>query len=206
LRLSTQHGFPFFGALGAILHGGALAEHGRATEGILQIQEGLAAWQHPGADVRSYPFALLAEAYKKAGQTNEGLTALAETLNRIEKNKEQWWAAELHRLKGELTLQLGIRGLGLGTGPASPQTPSPQSLDPSEAEAEACFHKAIAIAQKQHAKSWELRTATSLARLWQSQGKTTEARDLLALVYNWFTEGFDTADLRDAKALLEELS
>ena len=110
--------------------------------------------------------------------------ALAEALTQADKTGERWCEAELYRLKGELLLQ--------------------QASDNST-EVESCFHQAIAIAQNQQAKSWELRAATSLARLWQQQGKREEAYDLLAPVYHWFSEGFDTADLQDAKALLDEL-
>ena len=123
------------------------------------------------------------------GQAEEGLREVGEALAFAERTEERFYEVELHRLKGELTLQC-----------------SAQSLDSRIAEAEACFQKAIEIAQHQQAKSWELRAATSLARLWQQQGKTAEGRDLLAPVYNWFTEGFDTADLQDAKALLTDLS
>jgi hypothetical protein len=112
--------------------------------------------------------------------------------------------AELYRLKGELTLQKGTRDWGLGTGSSSPQA---QSLKPQVSkEAEECFFKAIEIARKQQAKSLELRAMMSLSRLWRQQGKKTEAQQRLAEIYNWFTEGFDTKDLQEAKALLEELS
>ncbi len=121
----------------------------------------------------------------KVGQAEEGLRVLTEALDLVDKTSERWWEAELYRLKGELLLQQSQTQHG---------------------EAEDCFQQAITIAQRQAAKSWELRAATSLARLWQGQGKTKEAHDLLAPVYNWFTEGFDTADLKDAKALLEELA
>ncbi len=117
-------------------------------------------------------------------QPEEGLTVLAEALTVAYKTGERWYEAELHRLKGELLLQ--------------------QSSD-NETEAESCLHQALKVAQDQHAKSWELRAATSLARLWQSQDKRQDAYDLLASVYNWFSEGFDTADLQDAQSLLEEL-
>ncbi len=133
--------------------------------------------------------ALWAEAYRRGGQADEGLTVLAEALEVVDTTGERFYEAELHRLKGELTLQS--------------QAVSQQSIVAEEAEAS--FHKALEVARQQSTKSWELRAATSLARLWQGQGKETEARDLLAPVYNWFTEGFDTADLQDAKALLEAL-
>ena len=132
---------------------------------------------------------MLAEAYGKVGQTEEGLTALAEALAHVDKTGERRWEAELYRLKGELLL--GVRGHGLGVG--------------VDEKPEASFQKAIDISRNQEAKSWELRAATSLARLWQGQGKMAEALELLAPVYNWFTEGFETADLKDAKALLGEI-
>jgi len=118
------------------------------------------------------------------GQPEAGLAVLVEALTLAETTGERWCAPELYRLKGALLLQ--------------------QSSD-HQAEAETCFHHAISIAQSQQAKSWELRAATSLARLWQQQGKRAEAHALLAPVYGWFTEGFDTADLQEAKVLLEEL-
>ena len=124
------------------------------------------------------------------GQADEGLRAVSDALAWVDKTEGRWDQAELYRIKGELSVQK-FKG---------------QSLRSSGEEAEECFQKAILIAQKQQGKSWELRAATSLARLWQSQGKITEAHDLLAPVYDWFTEGFDTADLKDAKALLQELA
>ena len=133
---------------------------------------------------RLWALALLAEGHGAMGQLDAGHTVLAEALSLVESGGERFYAAELHRLKGELLLQ--------------------QSSD-NAIVAESCFHQAIAIAQNQQAKSFELRAATSLARLWQQQGKRQEAHDLLAPVYGWFTEGFDTADLQDAKALLDEL-
>jgi predicted ATPase len=138
-----------------------------------------------------YFLALLAEALGEKGRVTEGLEVLAEALTHVEKTEERWYEAELYRLQGELTLQ-----------PLSVTNPHPFP----RAEAEACFCKALNIAGQQEAKSLELRAATSLARLWQSQGKHQEAHELLAPVYGWFMEGFDTADLKDAKLLLEELS
>jgi predicted ATPase len=114
-----------------------------------------------------------------------------------DKREESWCDAEFYRLKGELTLQLKT---------SHEQVEDKPRTSRSTSEAEVCFLKAIEIAQRQQAKSWELRAAVSLARLWQSQGKNTEARDLLAPVYNWFTEGFDTKDLQEAKVLLDELA
>ena len=128
--------------------------------------------------------ALLAGAYQKHGQTAEALHVLDDTLTIVHERDEAYYLAEIHRLKSELLL-----------------SPSADN----HTEAEICFHQALDVARHQQAKSWELRAATSLARLWQSQGKRKEAYDLLAPVYGWFTEGFDTADLKDAKGLLEEL-
>jgi predicted ATPase len=133
---------------------------------------------------RSYFLALLAEAHGIMGQPEAGLVVLAEALTHVDTTGEQWYKPELYRLTGRLLLQ--------------------QDVD-NQTEVENCFHQAIVIAQSQQAKSWELRAATSLARLWQQQGKRQEAYDLLASVYNWFTEGFDTADSKDTKALLDSL-
>src|SRR5262249_51537374 len=168
-----------------ILRGWALTQQGQAQEGIAQINQGLTAYRATGAEAsRSYLLALLAETHGILGEPEAGLTALTEALILVNTTGERWYEAELHRLKGALLLQ--------------------QNSD-NQAEAETCFAQAMAIAQNQQAKSWELRAATSLARLWHQQGKRQEAHDLLAPVYHWFTEGFDTADLKDAKALLDEL-
>jgi predicted ATPase len=162
----------------------------------VQIRQGLVAFQATGAEQwQPYHLALLAEAYGKAGQEEEGLTALVEALAAVDRTGERWCEAELYRLQGQLTLQQGKGHSARCT------VPSPQA----EAEAEACFQKAIAIARTQQAKSWELRAVMSLSRLWQQQGKKNEAQQMLAEIYGWFTEGFDTKDLQEAKALLEEL-
>src|SRR5262249_48694687 len=150
--------------------------------------------------LRPYHLALLAEAYGKARRVEEGLTALAEALEVVDNTGERWCEAELYRLKGQLTLQkFQVPGSKFQV------PPSPQPVTPNthvEAEAEGCFHKAIDVARKQREKSWELRASTSLARLWQQQGKKDEARHILEEIYGWFTEGFDTKDLQEAKALL----
>jgi TOMM system kinase/cyclase fusion protein len=186
IALATEHGFTLYQALGTILRGWALAQQGRVEEGVAQMGHGLAGWRATGAElVRPYYLALLAEAYEKAGQAEEGLLVLAEALALVRTSGERRKEAELYRLKGELLLA------------RSPE---------HHPEAEACFHQALAVARRQQAKSLELRAAMSLARLWQQQGKRLEARALLAPIYGWFTEGFDTADLQEAKALLEELS
>jgi predicted ATPase len=217
LSLATEQGFQLWAAEGTILQGWVLAEQGQIEEGLAQMQQGLAAYRTIGAEMgRPSHLALLAEAYGKAGRTDEGLSVLAEALAAVDKTEERAYEAELYRLKGELTLQQssvprlassvktnqkakGKRQKAKVTNPQSP-IPNPQ------AEAEACFHKAIEIARQQSAKSLELRAAVSLARLWQQQGKQHAARNILSEIYGWFTEGFDTVDLKEAKALLQELS
>jgi len=186
ISLATDQGFPHWRAQGVVLRGWTLAHQGQAQEGIAQMHQGLRDYRATGAEIlRPYWLALLADTHGTLGEPEEGLTALAEALTLMDKTGERWHEPELYRLKGALLLQ--------------------QSLD-NQAEAEACFHQAITIAQNQQAKSLELRAATSLARLWQQQGKRQEAHGLLAPLYGWFTEGFDTADLQEAKALLEALA
>jgi DNA-binding winged helix-turn-helix (wHTH) protein/predicted ATPase len=197
LTLATEQGFPYFMAWSAIVWGWVLAARGQAEEGIAQIRQGLAAIRATGAEsFRPYMLALLAEAYGHAGQGDGGLRAVAEALAAVHTTGERWWEAELHRLQGELLL---IQDTKRGAWRAGPTEPSLM------AEAEACFARALDIARRQQAKSFELRAAMSLSRLWQRQGKCAEARELLAPIYGWFTEGFDTADLQEARALLEEL-
>jgi DNA-binding winged helix-turn-helix (wHTH) protein/predicted ATPase len=201
VTLSAEHRFPFRGAAGMIYRGWALAEQGQGAEGGAQIRQGLAAVAATGAELaRPYYLALLAEAQDKAGQVEKGLLTLAEALTIATKNDDRFYEAELYRLKGQLTLQkLLVASSQLSV--INPQSPTPNL----QTEAEGYFHKAIEIAQRQQAKSLELRAVTSLSRLWQAQGKTAAARQQLAPVYHWFTEGFDTADLQETKALLEEL-
>jgi class 3 adenylate cyclase/predicted ATPase len=215
--LSIEHGVPLFLAQNTILRGWVLAEQGHGVEGLAQMHQGSADCQATGMEIwRPRFFALLAETYGKVGQAEEGLTAVSEALTLVDKTGERIWEAELYRLRGELMLQGAkqkangknqkpvlsvVEEVKIGTSP-QPLIPSTQA----EAEAEACFYKAIAIAQKQQAKSRELRAVMSLARLWQQQGKQKEAHQLLSEVYGWFTEGFDTKDLQEAKATLLELS
>jgi predicted ATPase/class 3 adenylate cyclase len=205
--LSTEQGFPYWSALGTILQGWVLAEQNQEAEGIVQIHQGLVAYRATGAELaHPYILALLAEAYEKIGQTEEGLTAVAEALRLVEKNDVRFYEAELYRIKGTLTLQ-SQTSLEQVLEKSKAIKTSLKILAPStQAEAEGYFLKAIAIAQKQQAKSLELRATVSLVRLWQSQGKAAEARQRLAEIYGWFTEGFDTKDLQEAKALLEELA
>jgi predicted ATPase len=183
--LAMEQGFPLWMALSSMLHGWALAHQEQAKKGIAQLTQGLRAVRATGAEInRSYFLALLAEAHGTLGEPEAGLTVLTEALARVNTTGERWYESELYRLKGELLLQQNAA---------------------NQAEVETCFQQAISIACSQQAKSFELRSATSLARLWQQQGKRQEAHDLLAPIYGWFTEGFDTADLQDAKALLDAL-
>ena len=189
ISISTEQGYALFVALGPIMRGWALASQGQAEEGMAQIRQGLTASSATGvAHTLTHFLALLAETCGRTGQWEEALSVLAEALALVDKTGERYYEAEIYRLKGELTLQANT-----------------QSPDSQITEAETCFQQALKIARQQEAKSWELRAATSLARLWQSQGKITEAHDLLIPVYDWFTEGFDTKDLQEAKTLLGEL-
>jgi predicted ATPase len=168
------------------MQGWAQAAQGDGEAGLVQMCQGLTAYQATGARLLvPYVQALIAEVYGRLRQEAVGLTVLAEACEMVVQTGGRFYEAELHRIKGELL-----------------QTQS----SANHTEAETCFHHALAIARHQQARSWELRAAMSLARLWQSQGKRTEAYALLAPIYGWFTEGFDTADLRDAKALLEALT
>jgi predicted ATPase len=186
MTLATAQGFAQRGAWSTVLHGWALAMQGQGEAGLAEIRQGLAAELATGATLwQPYLLGLLAEAYGAGGHPEEGLHALAEALAVTDTTELRYYEAELSRLKGALLLQQAV---------------------PDAAQAETCFHQALALARQQQAKSWELRAATSLARLWQSQDQRQEAYDLLAPVYAWFTEGFDTGDLREARALLEELS
>jgi predicted ATPase len=187
ISLSSERSFSFFWGWGSVIRGWSVAVQGREAEGIAQIRDGLATVQAGGEEVAlPWALALLAEAHGKAGQTEEALTALAKGLAIALKNGEHTYEAEINRLKGELLLAFSPTG--------------------NRAEAEGCFRRAIDIARRQQAKSWELRAVTSLSRLLHKQGKKEEARPMLAEIYGWFTEGFDTADLKEAKALLETLS
>jgi predicted ATPase len=219
IRLSNEQGFPYFLAEGTMLRGWALAEQGREEEGITQMRQGLAAWRATGARMaESYFLTLPIEAYGRTGQLEEGLNTLAEAFAIVHKTGERLYEAELYRLKGHLVLQSGVRSpkskrvsdksqasQDMSAVPST-QHPTPSTQEEVEQEAEGYFLKAIEIARRQQAKSWELRAVMSLARLWQSQGKKEEARQMLAEIYGWFTEGFDTKDLQEARALLDELS
>ena len=178
IELCHSQDFALWLAGGQILAGWALTSQGQAEDGLRLLTEGLTAWRASGAEVMVTAFlALQVETYAKAAKVSEGLDALNEAFEQINKSDERYYEAEVYRLKGEL-----VRG----------------------EESEEYFQKALEISRQQEAKSLELRAATSLSRLWQQQGKKSEALDLLAPVYKWFTEGFETADLKEAQALLEE--
>jgi predicted ATPase len=178
--------FPHWIAMGTMMRGWALAELGQWETGRVQMRQGIDSYWATGAVLaRGCWLAQVAEAYGREDQPEEGLRVLGEALALVNDTGMRHYEAEMHRLKGELLLS--------------------QSKD-NYTEAKSCFHKALEVACSQQAKSLELRAATSLARLWRSQGKREEARELLEPVYSWFTEGFDTADLIDAKTLLDELA
>jgi predicted ATPase len=183
--IATEHGFSFWRAGAQVMRGWALAERGAWASGIAQLRQGLSAWAATGgATHRTYHLALLAEALGREGQIEEGLRVLAEALALRHSTGESFHAAELHRLQGEFLLRQ-------------------QAAEVASGEAEACFRRALTVARQQQAKSLELRAAMSLSRLYQKQDRQAEARPMLAECYAWFTEGFDTPDLQDAKALLE---
>jgi len=185
IALCTEHGLTGTLASATSLHGWALAEQGRHEEGIAQIHEDLAALRAPGAGLaRPYFLCLLAEAYREAGRLDDGLSALEESLVAADEHENRSYEAETHRLKGELLLKQN---------------------NSNTSEVHRCFQRAIEVARKQVAKSWELRATMSLARLLRDAGRREEAFTILSDIYNWFTEGFDTADLKDAKALLDQL-
>ena len=186
VSLATEHDFPYWRATGRLWCGWALVQLRDIEEGVTQIHQSLAQFRARG-DVATVPHALivLAEVCGLLGEPQKGLEALAEALVLLERSNERRREAEIHRLRGVLLLSLpGQRG----------------------DEVEVCFDRALTVARQQSAKMWELRAATSLARLWRDQGRRADARDLLAPVYGWFTEGFDTVDLKDAKGLLDELA
>ena len=183
-ELATEHGYTYLSVYATILEGYILTGLGQYETGIRQMRQGLASQQGVGTQtVRPMFLALLAMAYEKGGDAAEGVCVITEALALVDQIGARYFEAELYRLKGALLLQLPV---------------------PEVAEAETCFHRALTLARNQRAKSWELRVAISLGRLWRQQGKRYEARALLAPVYAWFSEGLNTADLQDAKALLRD--
>ncbi len=186
VALADEKSAPFWKALGTASHCCTLAFQHRAADALEMIASGLALYRTTGATVWT-PFflACLAKAHAELGHFDDAWHCIGEAITAMEKSKESWWEAEVHRVAGEIALM---------------------SPDPDAAKAEAYFEQTLAVTRKQQAKSWELRAAMSLARLWRSQGKPQQARELLAPVYGWFTEGFDTLDLKEAEALLGELA
>ncbi len=201
-EISREHGLPLFMGGATITQGWALADQNDAKAGIALVLKGLAMYQAAGARLwRPYFLAILASAHQKSGQSEEALQFLAQALAEAEKNNERQQEAELYRVRGELRLAAVNRQSN-----ADGQYHYPDHVDRvNQDNAEADFTKALAIARRQKARSWELRAGVSLARLWQKQGKIKEARNLLTPIYEWFTEGVDTADLKDAKALIDEI-
>jgi len=184
MTVAIEQGFPYWRALATAYRGWAMVKTGDVTEGMSLLRLGSAAYRATGSEAwMSHIMVLLAAACEIAGEIKEGLTVLDESIQIIERTGERWLEAELNRHKGELLLRQGD----------------------SEA-AEELYRRALSIAQEQEAKMWELRAVMSLARLSHDQDRRVEARDLLAPVYGWFTEGFDTPDLKEAKALLDELT
>ena len=184
VAVTTEQGFLYFGALGTIFRGWVKVENGDVAEGISLLRSGSEAYRATGAALfMPHHTALLARAYEITGQVEEAATRLDDALQIVEKTGERWFEAELNRLKGQLLLRQG----------------HPDA-------AEELYRRALSIAEAQEAKLWELRAAVSLARLRRDQGRHAGARGLLVPVYGWFTEGFDTPDLKEAKALLDELA
>jgi class 3 adenylate cyclase/tetratricopeptide (TPR) repeat protein len=184
LAISREQGFPFWLGIGNVMHGWCLSVEGQTATGIQLVREGLAIYRATGSNlVVPFFLTILAELYGLAGQPEEGLNRLDEAAQLIDRTQERWAEAEMHRQRGMLLLSIN-----------------------KHAAAEGSYRHALSVAQGQDAKLWELRAARDLARLWRDQGKRPQARDLLASVYGWFTEGFDTLDLKQSKALLEELA
>jgi predicted ATPase len=193
LTLSADQGFPNWLLWGTFLQGWGLAQQGQREEAIAQMRQALTSSRAMGTELVLTPLTLclLADGYRGLGQPQEALSMLTEALAAVHKHAERFYEAEVYRLNGELLLSQRVE----------------TDFNPAPTEAaEACFHQALDVARRQQAKSWELRAVMSLSRLWQRQGKREEAKQLLEEICGWFTEGFDTADLQEAKALLKELS
>jgi predicted ATPase len=186
VALAEEKGAPFWKAFGMMNQGSVLALAGKASDATEMLISGIAAWRATGATVW-LPLFLphFARAHAELGQFEEAWRCIGEAMTAAETTKEKCCEAEIHRTAGEIALM---------------------SPAPDVAKAQAHFERALAVARYQRAKSWELRAAMSMARLWRNQGKPQQARELLAPVYGWFTEGFDTLDLKEAKALLDELA
>jgi len=185
VALADEKDASFWKALGTLNHACVLSLSGKTASAIQMFTIGMALYRITGATIwKPLHLTYLARTYADLGQFEDAWSTIAEAMTAVEQTKESWYAAELNRIAGEITLQ---------------------SPEPNVGKAEAYFERALTVARQQQAKSLELRAAMSLARLWRDQGKREEARDLLAPVYGWFTEGFDTRDLKEAEMLLEEL-
>ena len=183
LSLCAEHGFAFFEARATASHGWLLIEQGQEDEGMARIRQGLDGMQATGSQIYvPMELAIMGEAHGRAGQPEKGLTTLAEALAVAHSTGGRLYEPEIHRLKGELLLTQG-----------------------DDAGAKESFCQAVEVARVQNARSWELRATVSLCRLLANEGQREQARDMLSEVYGWFTEGFDTRDLQEAKALLEAL-
>jgi predicted ATPase len=186
VAVAEEKGAPLWKAFGRIFQGEVFALTGKTSDAVHQLTSGIIAYRSTGA-TWCLPtwLSYLAKAYADLRQFDDAWRCIGEAIVTVERTKERWWEAEVNRIAGEIALK----------------TPEPDA-----AKAEAYFERALTVARSQQAKSWELRAATSMARLWRDQGKSRQARELLAPVYGWFTEGFDTRDLKEAKALLDELA
>lgn len=200
--ISQEHGLPLFVACAKITHGWACTEQNETEAGISSIHEGLTMYQAAGAKLwRPYFLALLSTAYQKIGKPEQGLSFITQALAEAHNNHERQQEAELYRLQGELRLSAARQRSGAN----ARQSNLKGTASAEEAKAEEDFQKALSVARQQNAKSWELRAGMSLARLRKKQGRSREGYDVLSPIYEWFTEGFDTADLKTAKSLLAEL-
>ena len=186
VALASEKGAVFWRALAEMSQGWLSALNGKAEDAVHTINSGIAAYRSTGATACAPLYLLqLAKAYAELGQFDDAWRCIGEAMTAMETTQERWWEAEANRIAGEIALM---------------------SPEPDAAKAGAYFERALAVARQQRAKSWELRAAMSIARLWRDQGKRDEARNLLTPVYTWFTEGFDTLDLKEAKALLDTLA
>lgn len=194
MALATELEFPLWLGFAAIMRGWLLVEEGQVEQGIARMHDALGAYRATGAELgRSRTLTMLAAAHARIGQSAQGFALLAEALAIMQETGEGFEEAELYRIKGQMHLW-SVEG----------RAPKARRHAADE-DAEACFRLALDIARRRQGKSWELRAAMSLGRLWQRQGKTREARELLTSIHASFSEGFDTADLREARALLEEI-
>jgi predicted ATPase len=204
--LTREYHFPLYRIVGGLLQGAIAMQRGALAEGIAGITTELAQYRAIGAQLFVPLFlSFLAEGYRRQGKIDKALQVVEEALSLTATNLDVFWEAELYRQKGELLLTQEIKSQGAkGKSQKSKMTDlRPLTPDP---QAEECFQQAIEVARSQGAKSLELRAVMSLARLWQQQGKHYEARDMLSEIYHWFSEGFDTKDLKEAKTLIEELA